>query len=142
MKEQELVQTMKQALYVLDRLAFPMNSAVIFDIDDTLIDSQGRRIEPVCNFYNSVLQRGIKTVLITARPAYDRTIQWTKSQLQQAGIVNYDCIYYREASEEDVPMFKKNARKNVWDRGISVVMSIGDMWWDVGEWGGIPILVA
>lgn len=143
MKEQELVQTLREALYVLDRLAFPKNSAVIFDIDDTLIaEPNGRRIEPVCKFYNSVLQRGIKTVLITARPAYERTIQWTKCQLQDADITGYDSIYFRDPSEQDIPEYKKSSRKNVWERGINVVMSVGDMWWDVGEYGGIPVLVA
>jgi hypothetical protein len=42
---------------------------------------------------------------------------------------------------EDIKEFKKMARKGILDKGYTPLMSIGDMYWDVGEYGGIGIIV-
>jgi len=41
----------------------------------------------------------------------------------------------------DIKEYKKQARKQIIDYGYTPLMSIGDMYWDIGEYGGIGIIV-
>jgi predicted secreted acid phosphatase len=35
--------------------------------------------------------------------------------------------------------YKTNARRHAVDSGINIVMSVGDQYWDMGSYGGIPV---
>jgi predicted secreted acid phosphatase len=139
--DRSLWQLMIQAFERLSCLALPSNSAVVFDIDMTLIDEGGERIEPVCWFYDKVLESGFVPVLITARPSIKEVVDETEFQLYQANIMDYESIYFRNQSETDYATYKKNCRRNLWNRGYKVIMSIGDKPWDIGEYGGIGVLL-
>lgn len=141
LSEREIWKLMHQAYIGLTSLSLPSNSAVIFDIDMTLIDESGNRIEPVCWFYEQVLKENFTAVLVTARPSIDSVIERTNRDLQSCGIVNYDSIYFRDPAEKNVEKYKTSARRNIWERGFNVIMSVGDQPWDIGEYGGIGILL-
>lgn len=112
---------------------------IVYDIDDTLIDSKGRPIEPIIRTYWRAKNLGFTIVIVTARE--DRHIEPTRRQLHSYGIVNYNGLYLRPSYETDLAKYKLSARKNIHDRGSTVIMSIGDMPFDIGKYGGIGFLV-
>ena len=125
----------------LSSLTLPSSSTVVVDIDATLINESGERIEPVCWFYDQVLQTGLIPVLITARPSVPNVVEETEFQLYNANVMDYESIYFRDPSETDIQKYKTNCRKNLWERDYRIIMSIGDKPWDVGEYGGIGVLL-
>lgn len=125
----------------IDSLYIKDNSVIVYDIDETLIDTNGNLIQPIVNTYNYALTKGLKISLITARPGFEENIEWTRDQLKQLGLNNYINIYFRVPERHDVWRYKTMARKNLWDQNYVVEMSIGDMAWDMGEFGGLGILI-
>jgi predicted secreted acid phosphatase len=117
------------------------NSIIFFDIDSTLIDEKGRAILPVLDFYNFVKKQNIKPVIITARHRYTEIIDNTKKQLYEIGITFYYQLIFRDIKEKDIKSFKERSRKIFHDDGYFILMSVGDMNWDIGSYGGIGILV-
>ena len=63
--------------------------AVMFDIDDTLIFTDGRPNIPIIRLLHRAGQMGYKIVIITARPGIGHVIRWTIEQLKAYGI-GYD----------------------------------------------------
>jgi hypothetical protein len=126
----------------------PEDTVVIYDIDDTLIDSNTEEpIQDVLNTYNSALSKGFTLVLITARPKTVSSINQTILDLQKCQIKNFKAIYFFERNNcnsdiyKCVEKYKENARLDVNTRGYKVLMSIGDMYWDIGKHGGLGFLV-
>jgi predicted secreted acid phosphatase len=118
------------------------NNVIIFDIDDTLLfPDTGQIIEPVFRFYNIIKKLGIKPVIITARVATEDNIKHTQNQLKNLGITDYIKLFFRPENKYDISYYKLISRKSVVDDGYNVIMSIGDMYWDVGEYGGYPVLI-
>lgn len=94
-----------------------MADAVMFDIDDTLIEAMtGRRIEKVYKFYQQVKAQGYKIIIVTARPAFTANVRWTKYQLWKNGIT-YDELVF--ASAEDKGYYKRTS-------GYNFIISVGD----------------
>jgi|TARA_B100002019_G_scaffold282622_1_gene288063 phosphoglycolate phosphatase-like HAD superfamily hydrolase len=124
---------------VLEKIPFSPNQAIIFDIDDTLIDSRTHRIIPkVFELYQYCKNRGYNIYIITARPRIPYGIQLTFYQLHTLGINGFKNIAFRPPLELDIPGYKLRARKAIQD---TVIMSVGDKKWDIGEGGGYGILV-
>ena len=124
---------------ILKNIPFVPNQAVIFDIDDTLIDSSTHRLIPkVFELYQYCKNRGYNIYIITARPRVPYGILFTLQQLHALGITGYKNIAFRPPLELSIPFYKLNARKAIAD---NVVMSIGDKSWDIGRYGGYGILV-
>ena len=94
----------------------PMD-AVMFDIDDTLIFTDGRPNIPIIRLLHRAGQMGYKIVIITARPGIGRVIQWTIEQLKAYGI-GYDYIGFTSA--ETKHLMKQNLP-------YKFILSIGDM---------------
>jgi len=121
----------------LDRMEIPKNAAFVFDIDHTLIDETGMPIEPVVQLFHTVKKLGIHPVIITARTGTPEVIKWTQDQLKHFGITGQKFTYLLSPGKTDPWKYKHIARKNVHERGLHVIMSIGDQPWDLGEYGGI-----
>lgn len=117
------------------------NSVIVYDIDDTLIANNGEPIIPIINTYNYAKSIGLIPVIITARPGSTENIQKTKEQLHSFGITDYKYMYFRPHDKQDLSTFKMLSRKNLHDRGYQVIVSIGDMPWDIGQYGGIGFRV-
>ena len=97
--------------------------AVMFDIDDTLIDVEtGKTIPYSLNLLHRCKEAGLHIVIITARPGYDSNIQWTEEQLLEHGI-SYDELWF-------CPMEYKNSLKH--KLGYEFLLSVGDRLEDLG----------
>lgn len=130
-----------RAIGILSNMELPNNASIIFDIDDTLIMNNGKCITPVVMLYNFSKMLGIIPVIITARPNNVLTNIYTMKQLSDCGITGYNSLYLRPEGQEDVYEYKLSARKNVKERGMETVMSVGDMLWDIGPYGGVGIII-
>ena len=118
---------------------------VFFDIDDTLLRPYSivpTPVKNVLNFYKYLTSHGYNVAIITARPDFEANLNYTIQDLKNIGIVDdYKFIVLRPHDMNDIKEFKKQARKNIIDKGYTPLMSIGDMHWDVGEYGGIGLIV-
>ncbi len=141
----------KQGIQLIDCLTNLTNNkidehsrqfCVIFDIDDTLLYSNdGKPIREIADLYQYALSKKISTIIITARPGLKDNIQYTIQQLKENNIQNYDLLYFRPETMTNVDEFKNFARRNANECGYIPLFSIGDMKWDVGQYGGIPLLL-
>ena len=60
--------------------------AVMFDIDDTLIFTNGNANVPIIKLLHYAKYLGYKIIIITARPAMKWNVEFTQYQLKQYGI--------------------------------------------------------
>lgn len=93
------------------------NQAVMFDIDDTLIWTDGTPNTPIIELLHKMKSLGYKIIIITARPGFEMVVNWTRRQLASHGI-NYDYLGFTSA-----------ATKSLMKRmlGYEFVLSVGDM---------------
>ena len=99
------------------------NDAVMFDIDDTLIFSDGRKNTPVLNLLEYARELKYKIVLVTARHGYEATVERTKLELADANI-SYDILAF--AAAEDKTLYKKLSP-------YTYILSVGDMFTDLTD---------
>jgi predicted secreted acid phosphatase len=128
-------------IYTIDSTTWPCNSVIVYDIDNTLIDEDDQPINPIIHTYHYAKKKGLQTVLITARPATASTITKTKQQLQSHGLDSNLGIYFLPTGTTDLVRYKLCSRKSVHNHGYVVVISVGDMPWDIGQYGGIGFQV-
>jgi len=123
---------------ILRRIPFDSNQAVVFDIDDTLIDSATHKpIQIIVDIYFYCLRRGYKLYIITARPYFLKNVLWTLEELQRIGLTNFK-LKLRPGYIEDIARWKMEARETIPE---NVIMSLGDQPGDMGKHGGVGILV-
>lgn len=129
-----------QATAILRRITRPPNASIVFDIDDTLIDSKSNTpIVPVVNLYHKAREMGYIPFIVTNRAGgHD---YYTNYQLEKMGIVGYKTIYFRRPREIDFWGTKRAARKHITEQGYNIVMSVGDKPWDIGDYGGYGIII-
>jgi len=95
------------------------NDAVMFDIDDTLIDTRYQQpIYSSIQLSRQAKQMGYKVIIITARPNRPDVRTYTISQLKEIG-VPYDELYISN---------RKTQIKE--DTGYNYILSVGDQWHD------------
>ena len=82
--------------------------------------------------------KGYHVYIITARASTPDAVQFTLRQLRSLGIGGFKSIAFRPPDYWDIPKFKMDARRSIPQR---VVMSVGDQYWDVGQYGGIGVIV-
>lgn len=100
------------------------NPVVVFDIDDTLIDSQSRNvIHPMKTLYNRILSIGIPIVLITARPPIHRLS--TIRELSHNDIQGYSDLIFVD-NHGNKGQRKGNERQNIENAGYNIFLNIGD----------------
>jgi len=114
------------------------NPSVMFDIDDTLIDSQsGKLIKPIVKLLNKCSSEGYGIVIITARDS--KFSKETESELYTKGIY-YDILFLRNPKYDDFYTFKSKIKKKLSENDIDIVMSIGDNLHDIsGDYSGYSI---
>lgn len=116
------------------------NNTVIFDIDGTLIDEKDESlIESVYNFYKYCERLGLNNIIITARSSVYLSKDYTLKLLDRYNIRK--TVYFMKPNALNVFNYKRNARKNEYDKGNNILLSIGDNLCDIGEYGGVGILV-
>lgn len=124
---------------VRNHLHNPAILAVVFDIDGTLIDEHDQPIRPIVSLYNFCKALKTSLFIVTAREESSR--EETHKELSRHGITDYVDSYFRHKHEYNVEKQKTQARKDIHDRGYDVVMSVGDMPWDIGKYGGYGVLL-
>jgi len=93
------------------------NDAAMFDIDDTLIWTNGRPNTPIIYLLHRMKALGYKIVIITARPGIEIGVKMTIKQLKDHGI-GYDYLGFTSAQTKTV--MKKRL-------GYNFILSVGDM---------------
>uniref|UniRef100_A0AB38ZME6 Uncharacterized protein n=1 Tax=Mantoniella tinhauana virus 1 TaxID=3111543 RepID=A0AB38ZME6_9VIRU len=104
-------------VYYLSNRFVRHQDAVMFDIDDTLIFTDGTPIVPMIELLHIARNMGYKIVIITARPGTDMNIQWTIQQLQHYQIV-YDSLGFT------TPELKLHMKRKL---PYNFILSVGDM---------------
>ena len=120
----------------LENLPKMVNQTVIFDIDDTLVDTSRiifqsdnivlfDQIEPIVQLCKRCKQLGYKIIILTAR--YKEAIM---SSIQNLNLfhIQYDEIYHNDNKEE--PSFKIQFKKELM-RENNIVLCIGDQLTDI-----------
>lgn len=131
-----------KAIQTINNMVLPSNPAIIFDIDDTLIDSEDNIIYPILNIYKFAKVLNLTIIIVTNRSGDENSIKFTLDQLKKHNITHYKSIYFRSPERENNPWrFKEISRKNIFDRGFNVIMSIGDQQWDIGKYGGVGFVL-
>ena len=93
------------------------NDAVMFDIDDTLIWTNGTPNVPIINLLHKMKDLGYYIVIITERPGIDAVVQYTIQQLKKHGIQYH---YLGFTSPDTKSLMKKKL-------GYNFILSVGDM---------------
>lgn len=93
------------------------NDAAMFDIDDTLIFTNGSPNVPIIQLLHRMKALGYKIIIITARPGFGIAVQWTMKQLASHGIV-YDYLGFTSAGT------KTDMKRRL---GYRFILSVGDM---------------
>lgn len=122
----------------MNRIFDPMD-AVIFDIDDTVIDSLGEPIPAIIALTKFFRFKGAAIFFITARVGEDFVRKHTEAQMQKLNI-SYNAIYYRHNFYDNPWTFKRDVRCMLSSQ-YRIILSIGDKPWDIGECGGMSILL-
>lgn len=98
--------------------------AVMFDIDDTLIDvDTGLGIQYAIDLLNRCAESGLRIIIITARPYYEQNYVWTEKQLMDLDIY-YDELWFCPAPHKNKLKLKL---------GYDFLISVGDQLTDLGE---------
>jgi len=102
------------------------NPAVVFDIDDTLIDSVSERtIHSIHRLYDVVQQLGIPIFLVTARDPRYRA--YTQRQLQRSNITGYqELLMIPLNRNRNRGLAKAEHRKYIESLGYRILMNVGD----------------
>jgi len=110
-------------VYYLSNRTVNPRDAVMFDIDDTLIFTDGQPNQPIIDLVHISKELGYEVVIITARPQVKHAIDWTIDQMERYGI-DYDHIGFTSAET-----------KSLMKRGLPhrFILSIGDMHTDLTD---------
>ena len=107
----------REGIYrLVDRKIQP-NDAVMFDIDDTLIFTDGEPNDPIIDLLRIARHLGYKIVIITARPGLEHVIEWTIRELLSFNIT-YDYLGFTSAQTKI--LMKRELPYNF-------ILSVGDM---------------
>ena len=120
-----------------------MQEAIVLDLDGTIVydGSWDTLILPVVQFINYCHKNGIKIIIVTARPGHENNVNKTKESLTKKSII-CDRFFFLNPSFKNVRLFKTNAREYITKNlKLNILMSIGDNDWDMGEYGGLGVLM-
>ena len=124
---------------ILEQIPFNRDQAIVFDIDDTLINSDtGEIMSKVFSLYQYCVVKGYYVYIVTARAKTPDAVAFTLHQLRSLGITGFKSIAFRPPDNWDIPGFKMEARRSIPQK---VIMSVGDQYWDIGQYGGIGVIV-
>lgn len=119
---------MDEVLEHITQRTVATGDAVMFDIDDTLINSKTNKpIKHVVELLNTCKQLGYKIVIITARTGDSYTQEYTEKQLAE-NYITYNFLGYCDPQTKSY--VKQQLMKN---EGWHFVLSVGDMWTDLTD---------
>lgn len=105
---------------IIDDAKITDKTAVMFDIDYTLLRGVVP-IKPMIDLCNYAKSKGVKVIIITARPNVEYSKRVTRHQLAKNGI-HYDELHFCPA------VYKKTLKENM---DYDFILSVGDSWTDL-----------
>lgn len=107
--------------------------AVVFDVDDTLVDKSENAIPAVVDAYRFCGRLGFERVIVTARPNTSTNRKHTAAMLRANGIDEWRSLYLMPPMEDpsaaSISRYKWEARRDVAKRH-RVIANVGDMMHD------------
>ncbi|MFO7526613.1 MAG: HAD family acid phosphatase [Ignavibacteriaceae bacterium] len=163
--DKELDKIVADAKKQFDKIEVKPNSAVIFDVDDTvLLNYEGSKkmgygyvknmvdewvstaqvpaILQVKDLYDYLLQRNVKIIFLTGR--FHDEYEYTFQNLINEGFTTFDTLIVRRAEEQKLPAieFKSNVRTALTQKGYDIIGNVGDQWTDLdGLYSGTKIKI-
>jgi predicted secreted acid phosphatase len=108
--------------------------AVMFDIDDTLIEFSGKPIKPIIKLLNKCISEGLLVIIITARSSifYNETVHELVNNK-----IRWSYLFMRNANDS-INTFKSIIKKKLAENeNINIIMSVGDNVIDIdGDYSG------
>lgn len=163
--DKELNEVIEAAKVKFDKVEFKENSAVIFDVDETVLDNyrlaeqmgfgyvyeinkkwnaelKAHAIPQVKELYDFLLSKGAKIIFLTGRnfPEYEVTYQ----NLKKEGYTVFDTLITQIGDEKKMKAQDFKSAKRVWltKQGYEIVGTVGDQWSDLeGEYHGIQVKI-
>jgi predicted HAD superfamily phosphohydrolase YqeG len=96
--------------------------AVMFDIDDTLLRTDGTIIKEMAYLFQTCKSLGYKMIIITARPHSEDSIEYTRNQLQSNRLIP-DFLIFSEPEKKTI------AKEQL---QLHFILSVGDLYTDLG----------
>ena len=107
--------------------------AVVFDIDDTAINTSTRGdVHPEFKqVYDIAVQHGYNIFFVTARPEHSVNVQWTVQQLLASGFLKIDGLRLMPPAEkydtiEAFSLYKYRTRYDIFNAEYNIVLNVGD----------------
>ena len=112
-----------------------VRGVVVFDIDDTLVDGDEVKIDPVVKAFNRCVELGFKCAIVTARPEGVENRRETVRMLQRNDVQGWESLYMmpsnvRTFDAKSISRYKRSARDDIESR-YRILANIGDMWHDL-----------
>lgn len=159
----DMTEIVNDAISYINAKELKENSAVVLDIDETVLSNYnhtkeigfGFRIDiwnewlkqgnaqvvpQMKRFYDYLISKKIKVVFLTGR--YEETRESTNINLANQGFVVFDTLITRAPSEEKLPAtkFKEEKRIELTQNGYDIIMCVGDQWSDLeGKFTGYKV---
>ncbi len=118
----------KETIDILSQINMNMfpNPCIVFDIDDTLIDSKsGSIIRPIHDVYRYADQLGYTLFIITARDSSSRN--YTNKQLHTKDITGYSGLFMIDHIDLEIRGKRKAEYRELIEKsGYQIIMNIGD----------------
>lgn len=107
-------------------------SAVVLDIDGTVVSAAGHAIQPTQRFYQTVLARGAHVYFVTARPFTPANMIATAAQLHRCGFPMFSGLFMRPPAMRAVGQFKAVIREYIrHELHHRVRVVVGNQWLDL-----------
>lgn len=161
----ELDEIIADAKKQFEKVKLKTNSAVIFDVDDTvLLNYEGSKkmgygyvnnmvdewvstaqvpaIPQVKDLYDYLLQKNVKVIFLTGR--FHDEYEYTFHNLVNEGFTTFDTLIVRRLEEQKLPAveFKSNVRTALTQQGYDIIGNVGDQWTDLkGPYSGIKVKI-
>lgn len=145
----EMDSIIAEAIRTIAQIPLQKNSAFVFDVDETAIsnleyeiqhdfgyvpekwnrwisNANAPAIPQVKKFYDFLLSKGYRIIFITGRSCDYR--EPTHKNLISAGYISFDTLICRSTAEQNISAkeYKTAKRKELTEKGYSIVGSIGD----------------
>lgn len=139
----EVFTTLRPALFHLLDTSASHKSAIVFDIDATILFNtkktkvcDGALPNPLMmDIYHRALKNNIAVYFVTARREYPSNYAWTTKQLKCVGAGRYAQLRMRPKSyntASKVSQFKLAARRAIMkESNRNIILNMGDQWTDL-----------
>ena len=91
---------------------------IVFDIDNTLIDLEGERINPIVTLFDFVKLLKIPIAIITTRVGTIDNIDKTQKHLYKRSIFGYSYIYFIKSLDNNLTDFQEKTRQDIKKKGF------------------------